>query len=174
MKFLTCWVLKSKVFWSKINCSQMKLLGYFWKKLSSHVHCPWYSPFIYYRTLSQKLDWIWHKEKKRTLVLVANLCEYYTTTRVEYHPDSPCSNFAINTEWMNFSGKGKKIMKGNYFIFLSSNKWRKFFHDSAKGQLISECLFGVFNFFQKMNKNKSTWGIIVVRISKSHLKLTDL
>ena len=33
----------------------------------------------------------------------------------------------------------------------------------AKGQLISKCLFGVFNFFQKMNKNKSTWGIIVVK-----------
>ena len=32
----------------------------------------------------------------------------------------------------------------------------------SKGQLIiSERLFGVFNFFQKMNKNKSTWGIIV-------------
>jgi hypothetical protein len=30
-----------------------------------------------------------------------------------------------------------------------------------KGQLISKCLFGVFNFLQKMNKNKSTWGFIV-------------
>ena len=30
----------------------------------------------------------------------------------------------------------------------------------SKGQLISERLFGVFNFFQKMNKNKSTWGIV--------------
>ena len=33
----------------------------------------------------------------------------------------------------------------------------------TKGQLISKCLFGVFNFFQKTNKNKSTWGIIVVK-----------
>ena len=31
----------------------------------------------------------------------------------------------------------------------------------TKGQLISKCLFGVFNFFQKMNENKSTWGVIV-------------
>ena len=63
-------------------------------------------------------------------MLVANLCEYYTTTRVEYHPDSPCSNFAINNEIMNLSGKG------NYLIFLSSKKWRKFFHDSARGLIL--------------------------------------
>ena len=30
----------------------------------------------------------------------------------------------------------------------------------AKGHLISKCLFGVFKYFQKMNENKSTWGII--------------
>ena len=42
------------------------------------------------------------------------------------------------------------------------NKW-----DSChcKGQLISKCLFGVFNFFQKRNENKSTWGIIVVKLN---------
>ena len=33
----------------------------------------------------------------------------------------------------------------------------------AKGQLISKCLFGVFNFLQKTNENKSTWGFIVVK-----------
>ena len=55
-----------------------------------------------------------------------------------------------------------------------------------KGQLISKCLFGVFNFSQKTNENKSTWGIIIVkliffvrfsgelRIPKVLLKLTDL
>ena len=31
------------------------------------------------------------------------------------------------------------------------------------GQLILKCFFGVFNFFQKTNENKSTWGIIVVK-----------
>ena len=36
------------------------------------------------------------------------------------------------------------------------NKWMV-----PKGQLISKCLFGVFNFSQKTNENKSTWGIIV-------------
>ena len=35
---------------------------------------------------------------------------------------------------------------------------------SVKGQLISKCLFGVFKFFQKTNENKSTWGIIVVKL----------
>ena len=34
---------------------------------------------------------------------------------------------------------------------------------SYKCQLISKCLFGVFNFFQKTDENKSTWGILVVK-----------
>ena len=33
----------------------------------------------------------------------------------------------------------------------------------SKGQIISKCLFGAFNFLQKMNENKSTWGFIVVK-----------
>ena len=33
----------------------------------------------------------------------------------------------------------------------------------VKGQLISKCLFGVFNFSQKTNENMSTWGIVVVK-----------
>ena len=33
----------------------------------------------------------------------------------------------------------------------------------AKGQIISKWFFGVFGFLQKMNENKSTWGIIVVK-----------
>ena len=38
----------------------------------------------------------------------------------------------------------------------------------GKGQLISKCLFGVFNFFQKMNENKSTCDIIVKSNSFVH------
>ena len=30
----------------------------------------------------------------------------------------------------------------------------------TKGQLLSKCLYGVFNFLQKTNKNKSTRGIM--------------
>ena len=30
---------------------------------------------------------------------------------------------------------------------------------TAKGQLISKCLFGAFKFFQNTNENKSTWGM---------------
>ena len=33
----------------------------------------------------------------------------------------------------------------------------------AKGQFILKCLFGVFTFCKKTNKNKLTWGIIVVK-----------
>ena len=33
----------------------------------------------------------------------------------------------------------------------------------AKGQIISKCFFVVFDFLQKTNENKSTWGIILVK-----------
>ena len=33
----------------------------------------------------------------------------------------------------------------------------------SKGQIISKWFFGVFDFLQKTNKNKSIWGIIVVK-----------
>ena len=36
----------------------------------------------------------------------------------------------------------------------------EFSDDDTKGQLISKCPFGIFNFSQKTNENKSTWGII--------------
>ena len=32
----------------------------------------------------------------------------------------------------------------------------------SKGQLISKCHFGVFNFLQKNEQKKSTWGFVVV------------
>ena len=34
----------------------------------------------------------------------------------------------------------------------------------TKDKLISKCLLGVCNFSQKTNENKSTWGIIVVKL----------
>ena len=40
---------------------------------------------------------------------------------------------------------------------------------SCKGQLISKCLFGVLNFLQKTNENKSNWGFIVKSV---HFKKT--
>ena len=42
-------------------------------------------------------------------------------------------------------------------------KYRAWINTATKGQLISKCLFGVFDFSQKTNENKSTWGIIVVK-----------
>ena len=56
----------------------------------------------------------------------------------------------------------------------------------TKGQLISKCLFGVFSFSQKTKENKSTRGIIILKLiffvrflgnwgfQKVLLKLTDL
>ena len=35
----------------------------------------------------------------------------------------------------------------------------------SKGQIISKWFFGVLYFLQKTNKNKSTWGIIVVKLN---------
>ena len=44
-----------------------------------------------------------------------------------------------------------------FYIFFSKSEKLCF-----KGHLISKCLFGVFNFIQKMNEYKSTRGFIVV------------
>ena len=41
-----------------------------------------------------------------------------------------------------------------------------------KGQIISEWFFGVFNFLQKTNENKSIWGIIVVK-SNSFIRFLE-
>ena len=49
-----------------------------------------------------------------------------------------------------------------YVIYLS---FREFQLADTKGQLILKLLFCVFKFFQKTNKNKSTWGIIVVKLN---------
>ena len=35
----------------------------------------------------------------------------------------------------------------------------------CKGQIISKWFFGVFDFLQKTNENKSIWGIIVVKLN---------
>ena len=45
---------------------------------------------------------------------------------------------------------------------------------TAKGQLISKCLFGAFNFSQKTNENKSTWGIIVVKLNSFFYFLEEI
>ena len=41
-----------------------------------------------------------------------------------------------------------------------TSQWVEIF---SKGQIISKWIFGVFNFLQKTNENKSIWGIIVVK-----------
>ena len=45
-----------------------------------------------------------------------------------------------------------------------SRKWPKWGRSwSAKGRIISKWFFGVFDFLQKTNENKSTWGIMIVK-----------
>ena len=39
------------------------------------------------------------------------------------------------------------------------------FYELYKGQLISKWFLGVVDFLQKTNENKSTWGIIVVKLN---------
>ena len=41
-----------------------------------------------------------------------------------------------------------------------------------KGQIISKWFLGVFDFLQKMNENKSIWGIIVVK-SNSFIRFLE-
>ena len=59
----------------------------------------------------------------------------------------PCSegNILTSSQSVDLNAQAETpILKGIQFLACT------------KGQLISECLFGVFNFFQKTNENKST------------------
>ena len=47
--------------------------------------------------------------------------------------------------------------------FSEDSQWQDVDEESAKGQIISKWFFDVFDFLQKSNENKSTWGIIVVK-----------
>ena len=44
----------------------------------------------------------------------------------------------------------------------------------TKGQIISKWFFGDFDFLQKTNKNKSTWGIIVVKLNSFVCSLEEI
>jgi len=68
----------------------------------------------------------------------------------------------IENFWQIWDKITKKAM--TFIIAISESDNRKLCKQSSnKGQLISKCLFGVFNFFQKTNEDKSTWGIKVVK-----------
>ena len=43
--------------------------------------------------------------------------------------------------------------------------WHKSFWRGTKGQIISKWFFVVFDFLQKRNENRSTWGTIVVKLN---------
>ena len=49
--------------------------------------------------------------------------------------------------------------------WVSQNDWKVLQKNivATKGQIISKWFLGVFDFLQKMNENKSIWGIIVVK-----------
>ena len=49
------------------------------------------------------------------------------------------------------------------FNFVAYEKDSRLYLLCPKGKIISKCFFGVFDFLQKTNENKSTWGIIVVK-----------
>ena len=98
------------------------------------------------------------------------------------------TSFSINSHFLNHQFTNTKSlenfseivggMKTNatsnsfwpHFVvqYINSSENQQFFMQyhaayCAKGQLISKCLFGVINFFQKTNENKSTRGFIVVK-----------
>ena len=68
-------------------------------------------------------------------------------------------------DWKTYKSSFPWIL---YIVEIDGKKdWSIFknfaYFNFGKVQFISKCLFGVFNFFQKTNKSKSTWGFIVVK-----------
>ena len=58
-------------------------------------------------------------------------------------------------------------------IIINQNLTWSFHNILLKGQLISKCLFVVFNFFQKTTENKSTWGTTVLKLNLFILEETS-
>ena len=94
----------------------------------------------------------------------------------------PSRHSAISSSLHGWSPGDQKYLKKKVLMKLK-NVWKeqinsttantyRVFHSKAnkvigviggdEGQLISKCLFSVLKFFQKMNENKLTWGIIVI------------
>ena len=94
--------------------------------------------------------------------------------RIKYAYSNGVSNFNFLTAWNSISSKE----------FLKPLSSRVIMY--TKGQIIWKWFFGVFDFLQKSNENKSTWGVIVVKSNsfvhfleeigdtKNHFELSDL
>ena len=53
--------------------------------------------------------------------------------------------------------------RSNGILLINPKELEKVDGYSSRGQLISKCIFGFFNFLQKLNENRSIWGFIVVK-----------
>ena len=105
-----------------------------------------------------------HIELKHPVLLLYQLSRSNNTTHHDFHLGrffavlGPTHyrimyvrGFQIDDTWDQIF---REIWTKSYRVFFK-------FYESPKGQLISKYLFGFFNFSQKTNENKSTWGIIV-------------
>ena len=76
------------------------------------------------------------------------LSKFFRHETIETHA------LAFLTHYFSYRGCGSKYVSEMAFNFQRA---------ITKGQIISKWYFGVFDFLQKSNENKSTWGIIVVK-----------
>ena len=126
----------------------------------SHVFWQDFFAAIFYFTLhfaTNPMTWqlFLCKNKKHLLHGKCNKC------RLGFWATNPDSKPKISESW------NELLLRFWYLLMIAflRCKWtlELVLLSSFKGHLISKCLFGVFNFSQKTNENKSTWGIIVVK-----------
>ena len=77
----------------------------------------------------------------------------YSFLPINIYSERSCKHSLKKTKWT--------LKAYNFFIVVFIDLRRCLL--TTKGQLILNWFFGVVNFLQKMNENKSTWGIIVVK-----------
>ena len=99
--------------------------------------------------------------------LTGNTDAYKQYSAIQFGPTTFQSRWSV---WKYWGVDITRSFDGSGFTFnerlqcLKKIVWLATLLTSAvKGQLVLKCLFDVFGFFQKTNKNKSTWGIIVAK-----------
>ena len=86
--------------------------------------------------------------------------QYSTSFSTYVHMDI---QYTQNTLFVHFLLLDTMLLAEINRIFLQKESLISPLSYVCKGHLISKWFFGVFDFFKKLNENKSTWGIIVVK-----------
>ena len=83
------------------------------------------------------------------------------SSNMDFIQNAKCLAVFLKLKWKYLFSKLDMSIEKFRTNYLVITNWT--WNVQTKGQIISKCLFGVFNFLQQTNENKLTWGFIVVK-----------